>query len=407
MTIYMLRRLLQSVLFLFLSSLLVYTVLVMILPEGPQARYNALLNNQDVSTPNPNQAGPSRGDSLSGYQLADLEKRFKLDKPWPLNYFFWLFDPNDTTQLGGYFEDEVQQKGIDIKIGTLEIKGSGVLTGDLGESDSYARNVRISELFGARWVPTVTLLLLALALAVIVAVPMGVISALRHRSAVDHTLTFLSFAGLSVAPFVLGLLLIVFLAVLPAYFHNVYGWTWLPFLPPGGIGDERSLGSRLAHIALPAVTLAIPPIAWLSRYARASMLDVLKQDYIRTAWAKGLSSRRVVFKHALRNALLPLITMVGLAVPAITSGAIVVETLFAFPGMGQLYYRSIGGCLSTLSLLTEPPPCPRVGYYPIDYPLALSMTLMLVAIITVSNVLTDILYTTADPRVDLASKARS
>ena len=137
------------------------------------------------------------------------------------------------------------------------------------------------------------------------------------------------------------------------------------------------------------------------------MLEVLSQDYIRTAWAKGLTQRRVVLRHVLRNALLPLITTIGLALPGIASAAIVVETVFFYPGLGQLFYRALGGCLVVGSFGLDPPPCPRAGYFPLDFTLALSMTTIFVVLITLATLLADILYTAADPRVDLRARQKS
>jgi peptide/nickel transport system permease protein len=129
------------------------------------------------------------------------------------------------------------------------------------------------------------------------------------------------------------------------------------------------------------------------------MLEVLGQDYIRTAWAKGLSLQRVVLKHTFRNALIPIITTIGLMMPVVLSGAIMVESVFGYPGMGQLYYRALGGCLST-SPSGESNCPPGQTLLPLDYPLTLAITLMLMVAVAVANTIADILYTVADPRVN-------
>ena len=151
---------------------------------------------------------------------------------------------------------------------------------------------------------------------------------------------------------------------------------------------------------LPVTTLALPQIAWISRQTRFAMLDVLRQDYIRTAWAKGLGFRRVVFKHAFRNTLIPIITHAALLVPALLSADTVVETIFGYSGIGRAFFRSIGGCLFADVNRTQVRPCPIIGYFPIDYPMALVLLLAMVVIVAVSNVLADVLYAIADPRIN-------
>lgn len=402
MVSYLLRRLLQSVFFIMLASLLIYTVLVMVMPGGPKTQFDRLYENYSASGVSVQEAIESGDD-----RLEYLVKQYKLDKPWPLNYLVWLFDPSDTTQVNGYFE--VVPKGININVFGVQIQGAGMLTGDFGLSENYARgHVSVAQLIADRWDHTLLLILYSAFITVFLSLPLGVIGAIRHRKAPDHAIMFFSFTGLSMPPFVLGLLLIIFLSVFPAIWHRMNGLDWLPFLPPGGLPDRDSWGDRLYHMTLPAITLAIPQIAWLTRYTRFSMLEVLKTDYVRTAWAKGLARRRVIFRHALRNALLPMITLVGLAIPGIASTSIVVETVFGYQGLGQLLYRGLGGCLASASLLTqEPPPCPRVGYFPMDFPIALTMLTALVIVITLATVLADFLYTAADPRVDFRAKQRT
>lgn len=398
MTTYLVRRVFQSFIFIFLAAFAVYTVLVMLMPDGPYYRYTHFTT--DLPFPQVVQ-GP-----------IELEDRYELDKPWPLNFLAWLYDPSDTTTTyvnlnSGNIEE--LPTGIDIPIGDFHIRGSGILTGDFGTSASYARTNRpVAQLIGERFGNTFWLLIVALFISLAIGIPLGIISATRPGSRLDHAITFFSFAGLSVPPFVLGLLLIIGLAVFPSSLRLLNDWLWVPNLPAGGIGDTESLLDRLRHMVLPATALAIPQIASLARYARFSMLDVMRQDYIRTAWAKGLSTRRVFFKHAFRNALIPIITITGLVLPGLVSGAIVIESVFAYPGMGQLYYRGLGGCLATISLLAqEPPPCPRIGYFPIDYPIALIMTIIVIVVVAISNVFADILYAAADPRVNYRSQSRS
>jgi peptide/nickel transport system permease protein len=319
----------------------------------------------------------------------------------------WLFDPEpkdiSTFDLQG--NPIVVTRGIDVEIAGLRLRGSGFLTGDFGESAGFATNTPISQIFAARWVNTLILLLTAIGATLILGIPMGVIGAMRQRSSIDNTFTFLSLSGLSSPPFMLGLLLIIFMAVLPKALHDQNGWTWLPWLPAGGTGTD-DVWSRAAHVLLPAATLAIPQIAWISRYTRFALLDVLGQDYMRTAWAKGLSTKRVVFKHGMRNALIPVITQIALSVPVLVSGAVAIETVFAYEGMGRVLFRALGGCLAGGASVQDPPPCPRTGYFPMDYPLALVLLLIMVFIVVLSNIVADILYAMADPRINYAADGK-
>jgi peptide/nickel transport system permease protein len=180
--------------------------------------------------------------------------------------------------------------------------------------------------------------------------------------------------------FWLGLMLIIFLAVIPKQLH-LNGWTWLPYMPPGTTYDldqENNFINRLYHLVLPVTVLAFVQIAGYSRYVRSSMLEVLRQDYVRTAWAKGLSQRVVILKHALRNALIPVITIVTLSLPALFSGAIATETVFAYSGMGKLFVDAV---------------------FQIDLTLVMAFLLIITTLIILSNILADVLYAVADPRI--------
>jgi ABC-type dipeptide/oligopeptide/nickel transport system permease component len=260
MTLYLIRRLLQSIVFLLLASLLIYTTLVIFIPEPatPARRYEALkrgLQERPIGAV-PIGAAPAPSDN----PLADLEKKYKLDKPWPLNFLVWLFDPSDTEVTGYDLQGNLvtTSKGLDVNILGMRLRGSGILTGDFGKSEGYAPNRQISDVFAARWAETALLLGTSLGLAVLIGLPLGIFGALRQRTATDHMLTFFTLGGLSVPPYVLGLLFIIFLSVLPSAMHNQYGWTWLPWLPAGGFGDRSDLLDRIRHLVLPASR-------WLSR----------------------------------------------------------------------------------------------------------------------------------------------
>jgi len=407
MTLYIVRRSLQNIMFVMLSGLLLYTTLVMLMPGSntPATRYNALKGQLQDPAPVESYVVPVQ------IQFQELEQQYKLDKPWPLNFLTWLFDPSVTETEGYDLSGNLVRtpKGIDVTILGLQIRGSGVITGDFGRGERYAARAPISEIIEDRWFNTLILLMTSFGLILLVGIPLGIFGALRQRSAMDYVFTTFTIGGLSIPPFLLGLLLIILFAILPSALHNQNGWTWLPWLPAGGVGDRSDFWDGVSHLVLPSITLAIAQIAWLSRYTRFAMLDVLRQDYIRTAWAKGLSARRVVFKHALRNTLIPLITQFALLLPTLTSTAVVVETVFAYEGMGRAFFSAMGGCLvsSTMLLSQDPRPCPWSGYWPIDTQFALVLLLILVVVVAVSNLLADVLYVVADPRISYASDARS
>jgi peptide/nickel transport system permease protein len=171
------------------------------------------------------------------------------------------------------------------------------------------------------------------------------------------------------------------MAILIFYVWLNNPFTGGPLLPSGGmysLGSGRELGDLLWHMILPVGTLSLAWIAWYSRFFRASMLDVLNADYIRTAHAKGLTSQRVIYTHALRNAVMPLVTMIALDVPSMFAGALFVETIFSWPGMGRLFWEAARGR---------------------DYPVLLGVILINAAVIVFANILADLLYALIDPRV--------
>jgi peptide/nickel transport system permease protein len=210
-----------------------------------------------------------------------------------------------------------------------------------------------------------------------VAVPIGIISAVRQYSAFDITVTTLSFAGQAIPEFFLGLVLIL---VFYAFLKNPL--TGGPLLPVGGMQSLTVNGAvfwdRITHLILPVTTGALGWIAWYSRFLRSSMLDVIHKDYLRTARAKGLPEHRVVLGHALRNALVPIVTVIGLTVALMIGGAVVTETVFGLPGVGNL----------VVSAVTRR-----------DYPVIQGALLVVAAIYVVINFLIDLLYTLVDPRV--------
>lgn len=393
MITYTIRRFLQSLAFILFVWLIIYTVIVLLMPRGPKDSY----------------------EHFSGFHLPgemtgpELQQLYKLDKPWPINFFLWLFDPNDTTKQDPNRIDGVLRKGIDIDLFGLRLQGSGALTGNFGISERVLAGREVGEAIAERWGNTMWLVGVSLLVAVLVAVPLAIIAAMAYRSAFDHMITFVSFAGFSIPPYAFGVILIIVLAVVPYYLNNIDGHTWVPFLPPGdvaSIGRREDPINRVYHLVLPVVTLALPQIAYLSRHMRFAMLEILRLEYIRTAWAKGLSGWRVMFKHAFRNALIPLVTAIGLMVPLLVSGAILVETVFAYPGLGQLFFRGVGGCLAppeAYERLCSPFGEPG-ALLPMDTSLTLGLTLLMVVVVAMANFLADILYTYADPRISYSHK---
>jgi peptide/nickel transport system permease protein len=241
----------------------------------------------------------------------------------------------------------------------------GVFTGDLGFSRTYNRPVM--DILLPRLGNTVILLGLSSIVAIVVAIPLGVIAATRPQSKLDSAINLFCFAGISVPPFWLALLFIMIFAV---------GLGWLP---AGGMGaTDAGFFAGLKFLVLPVATLTIASLAGYTRFARAAMIEVLRQDYIRTARAKGLGPRRTLFGHGLRNAMLPLTTIIALDFGTLFSGALITETMFGYLGMGKLIYDSILGN---------------------DFNLALVGLLLATLVVLIGNFLADIAYAALDPRI--------
>jgi peptide/nickel transport system permease protein len=238
--------------------------------------------------------------------------------------------------------------------------------GDLGRS--FFKKTPVTDLIIEKLKPTVVLTASALLLAVGIAIPLGILSATKQYSVYEHVVTVLAFVGISIPAFWLGILLILVFAVQ----FNLFP---ISGIAPYGRDD---LLTRLHHLVLPALTLAALKIAIFTRFMRSSALEVLSEDYIRTARAKGLAERVVVYKHALRNALIPLITVVGLQLPSLIGGAVVVETVFAYPGVGLLAVEST-----------------RLR----DYPVIMGISMLVGVAVIVSNLIVDLLYAVVDPRI--------
>lgn len=259
--------------------------------------------------------------------------------------------------------------------------------GNFGESMRYGEPV--TQLVAERLPATVELALASLLVAIVIALPIGVYSAIRHNSLWDHSGMTLALVGISVPNFWLGIMLIFFLGgqlnLLPVagrltYGVNVTPVTNLVLLDALIEGNLAGFWDAVKHLLLPAVTLGTSFAAIITRISRSSVLEVIRQDYITTARAKGLSERRVIWKHTLRNALITIITILGLQLGALLSGSVITETVFSWPGIGSLLIQAI---------TTR------------DYKLAQGVIFFFAMVYFVINLLVDLLYTWVDPRIRL------
>lgn len=273
------------------------------------------------------------GPSATAQELAQFRERWGLDDPLPVQYGRWL---------------------------------GNAAVGDLGRS--YLDGRPVLGVIGERIPATLLLAGTALLLATLLGVAAGVVAATHRYSWVDRLVTLLATAFYSTPAFWMGLLLIL-------VFSLQLGW-----LPSGGMrspGGPTDLGDLLRHLALPALALALREAGRLARVSRASVLEVLGQDYVRTAAAKGLGKAVIVTRHVLRNALLPILTLLGISVPGLLGGAVVIETVFGWPGMGRL---AIESALQR------------------DYPVIMGEVLVVAALALLGSLLADLAYTVADPR---------
>lgn len=277
-----------------------------------------------------------------------------------------LLDPNMTPEQAAQMREQL---GLDDPFYVQYWRWLGeVSRGNLGTS--YSVGQPVLDLIKSNLPNTLLLSSTALALSILFAIPAGIISASRRNSAVDHSVTFASFFGISVPVFWYGLILILIFSIK------------LEWLPSGGMRDLTRPDSGaldvIKHLILPAIVLATANIAQLARYTRSAMVSVLTEDYIRTARSKGLSERIVLYRHALRNALIPVITATGLMVPRLVGGAAVTETVFAWPGMGALAVRAA---------------------FARDYPTIMGITLVISLIVILTTLVIDLLYVYVDPRI--------
>lgn len=272
---------------------------------------------------------------VSAEELAEIEHRMGLDKPVIIQYFYWL---------------------------------KNLLMGNFGTS--YSQHRPVLELIKARIGPTLLLSFSALLVGVLISVPLGMIAGYKSYSGWDYGSTILAFAGQAAPNFFVALLLIYIFAVK------------LKVLPVSGMydaGSSGSVGELLRHMCMPCLALAFQHIGIYTRQMRNSMVECMSDDYVRTARAKGVSERKLLFKHVLRNALLPLVTQVGLCMAMLAGGAIVTEQVFSWPGMGTLMLNAIKGR---------------------DYPLIMGITVVISLVVLIGNLVVDLIYRALDPRID-------
>jgi len=340
MTRYVIRRLLQAIPLLLLISVILF-----------------ILANK-MGDPLASFGGRRR---IRSEDRARLTRQLGLDKPILVQYLIWLVG-NDWMQV------DVDGDGIPDQYGTRR----GVLRGDFGQSFMERRPVL--QIIGERIPNTLLLMLTSEVVILIFSLLIGIYSALRQYSALDHIVTAFSFIGYSMPVFWLALILMYIFAV------NFKRWG-LPYFPTVGMYDLTvgpTVGQIVWHMVLPVATISTISIAGYSRYVRSQMLEVINQDYIRTAYAKGLPRQMVIMSHALKNAALPLVTIVGMDLPLLLSGAVVTESIFAWPGMGRLYWDAAKDT---------------------DVPVLMGILVIISALVVIFQLITDIAYTFLDPRI--------
>lgn len=280
---------------------------------------------------------PDAAASLGPQWLAEQRAQMGLNKPLPVRYAIWLRE---------------------------------MARGNLGYS--LADRQPIAHTISLRIGPTLRLMGSALLLSLLISVPVGILSALKQYSLLDYIVTVLGFAAIAIPSFFLGLAGIFIFSIKLG---------WLPTANMNTVGQPVTVLDSLRHLILPATVLGLAEAAPLIRYIRSSMLEVIRQEYVTVARAKGLPERIVIYRHALRNALIPVVTVVALRLPILLGGTIIIETIFQWPGMGRLAYDAVRGH---------------------DYPMIMAINLILATLILVSNLAADILYAVIDPRIKYA-----
>jgi peptide/nickel transport system permease protein len=320
MTTFLVRRILQMIPLLFVISLLSFAI-AELAPGDPLMMYLA-----------PNKR------NLTTEELDLLRHQLGLDQPVYLRYISWL---------------------------------GNVVHGNWGYS--LRTNDTVLDEISSRLPNTILLGGISLLVAVLVAIPVGVISAIKRNSIIDYLVTLGAFVGISIPSFWLALALIELFSF------------WLGILPSvgmsslqEGLSGTQKVWDVILHLILPVITLSFSSVGYWSRYQRSTLLEVLNQDYVRTARAKGLSENRVIWRHAFRNSLIPMVTLAGLSLPELVNGAYITEAIFGWPGLGRL---GISAIISR------------------DYPVVMGVTMLSALLVVVGNLLADICYSLVDPRI--------
>ncbi len=399
MTAFFIRRIFQMFIVILVSAVASYALLNLA-PGGPLAGLRQI-----------QQGGRFQ---ITEDDIARIRAYFELDLYLPYRFMRWLVgEPRGPLVIGGkaYFSDlvvgcrkpvetevlnnkgeyETQVTGCKELVYLKDLEGRrvsrGVLLGDFGLSWRLLRDRPVTELLASRLPKTIQLIGLQTILSLLIGIPLGVYSAVRQYSKFDYIFTSLAFMGSAMPTFFFGIILILLFSIIPKN-------AGLPYVPAGlsesvrdytipliGQVDAGSAKDRFLHLLLPVTVLTMVNIAGWSRFVRASMLEVMRQDYVRTARAKGLSERLVIMKHAFRNALIPFVTIVVFTLPGLFSGAIITESIFAWPGMGRLYLLALGD---------------------FDYPVAMAIFFILAVLTVIATLLRDFLYTIVDPRIRLS-----
>ena len=315
MTTFIARRLLQSIVVLLLVSIFIFLA-IRLLPGDP---IKLVIYESNLS-------------GLSEQQIAEIRHEYGLDKPMYMQYLDWL---------------------------------GGILHGDLGTS--VMTKTAVSKEIFRRLPITFEIGFWSLSLSILIGVPIGIISAVRRGKWIDQVVVTLSNLGITIPVFWLGLILMLLFGL---YLK------WLPVM--GYTPISEGVGMHFRQLVMPVLCSSVFSTAALARQTRSSMLEVMHQDYIRTAWAKGLNENVIIFKHALKNGLIPVITTLGLSARGIVGGSTVVETVFSIPGMGRLLVTAVGN---------------------LDYAYVQGIILIIAATVVAINVLIDIVYGWADPRI--------
>ncbi|MDA8125957.1 MAG: ABC transporter permease [Deltaproteobacteria bacterium] len=315
MTSLIFRRLIQSIMVVFLVSIMVFFVM-RFLPGDPVLVY---VSQNEVSF-----ATPER--------IAEIRHKFGLDKPVIVQYLYWLGD---------------------------------IVRGNLGHS--IINNTTVNEEIGRALPKTMFLGSCSFTLSILLGIPLGIIAAIRRGKWADTFCTLVANLGVTAPVFWVGIVLILIFG---------YYLKWLPI--SGWVSPTENFGQSLLHIIMPVLCLTVYPMAAVARQTRSSMLEVIRQDYIRTAWAKGLNERQVILKHAVRNALIPVITLIGINIRQIFGGAVLIETVFSIYGMGKL---SVDALFSS------------------DYAIVQGVILVIGVVVVFSNLIVDLSYGWIDPRI--------